>query len=75
MPPVLPIVTATPRYPVEAIREAKQGRVVTCFLVDAAGTILGSDMTVFKVEALEEEAPAASVEESRPEAGGENGSD
>jgi len=24
-------VTATPRYPIQAIREAKQGRVVTCF--------------------------------------------
>jgi NADH-quinone oxidoreductase subunit G len=33
-------VTATPRYPIEAIRQAKQGRVVTCFLVDAAGSIL-----------------------------------
>jgi hypothetical protein len=40
LPPVLPLVTATPRYPIEAIRQAKQGRVVTCFLVDAAGSIL-----------------------------------
>jgi hypothetical protein len=39
LPPVLPLVTATPRYPIEAIREAKQGRAVTCFLVDAAGSI------------------------------------
>lgn len=40
LPPVLPLVTATPRYPIEAIRRAKQGRVVACFLVDAAGNIL-----------------------------------
>ena len=40
LPPVLPLVTATPRYPLAAIREARQGRVVTCFLVDAAGTIV-----------------------------------
>jgi hypothetical protein len=40
LPPVLPLLTATPRYPIEAIREAKQGRVVTCFLVDATGSIL-----------------------------------
>jgi hypothetical protein len=26
LPPVLPLVTATPRYPIEAIRQAKQGR-------------------------------------------------
>jgi outer membrane biosynthesis protein TonB len=40
LPPILPRVTATPRYPIQAIREAKQGRVVTCFLVDAEGMIV-----------------------------------
>jgi hypothetical protein len=40
LPPVLPLVTATPRYPIAAIRLAKQGRVVTCFLVDATGAIV-----------------------------------
>jgi TonB-like protein len=40
LPPVLPLVTATPRYPIEAIRAAKQGRVVTCFLVDSQGVIV-----------------------------------
>lgn len=40
LPPVLPLVTATPRYPIEAIRAAKQGRVVTCFLVDSEGVIV-----------------------------------
>ena len=40
LPPVLPRITATPRYPIQAIREAKQGRVVTCFLVEASGVIV-----------------------------------
>lgn len=44
LPPVLPLVTATPRYPIEAIRQAKQGRVVTCFLVDAAGVIVDPEI-------------------------------
>jgi len=44
LPPILPLVTATPRYPIEAIRAAKQGRVVTCFLVDAAGTIVAPEV-------------------------------
>jgi TonB-like protein len=40
MPPLIPAVTSTPQYPVEAIRDAKQGRVVTCFFVDASGQIV-----------------------------------
>jgi len=44
LPPILPLVTATPRYPLEAIRAAKQGRVVTCFFVDAAGQIVEPEM-------------------------------
>ena len=44
LPPLLPLVTATPRYPLAAIREAKQGRVVTCFLVDAGGTIVDPEI-------------------------------
>jgi len=44
LPPVLPLVTATPRYPIEAIRGAKQGRVVTCFFVDAAGSIVEPEL-------------------------------
>jgi hypothetical protein len=40
MPPLVPIRTATPAYPVQAIRDAKQGRAVTCFFVDASGGIV-----------------------------------
>ena len=36
--------TATPRYPSQAIREAKQGRVVSCFLVDADGYIVEPEL-------------------------------
>jgi hypothetical protein len=44
LPPVLPLVTSTPRYPIQAIREARQGRVVACFLVDAAGSITNPEI-------------------------------
>lgn len=54
LPPVLPLVTATPRYPVEAIRKAKQGRVVTCFLVDASGAILEPEIIELSDELFRE---------------------
>jgi hypothetical protein len=44
MPPLLPSLTATPRYPVQAIREAKQGRAVSCFFVDANGYIVQPEL-------------------------------
>jgi hypothetical protein len=54
LPPVLPIVTATPRYPIQAIREAKQGRVVTCFLVDAAGVVVDPEIIELSDEIFRE---------------------
>jgi hypothetical protein len=54
LPAVLPLVTATPRYPLAAIREAKQGRVVTCFLVDAAGTIVAPEIIELSDEVFRE---------------------
>jgi hypothetical protein len=54
LPPVLPLVSATPRYPIEAIRQAKQGRVVTCFLVDAAGTIVEPEIIELSDEIFRE---------------------
>jgi hypothetical protein len=54
LPPVLPLVTATPRYPIEAIREAKQGRVVTCFLVDSAGLIVEPEIIELSDEVFRE---------------------
>jgi hypothetical protein len=54
LPPVLPRVTATPRYPIEAIRTAKQGRVVTCFLVDSAGLIVQPEIIELSDEVFRE---------------------
>jgi hypothetical protein len=54
LPPVLPLVTATPRYPIQAIREAKQGRVVTCFLVDAGGFIVKPEIIELSDEIFRE---------------------
>jgi hypothetical protein len=44
MPPLLPELTATPRYPLQAIRDAKQGRAVSCFFVDANGYIVQPEL-------------------------------
>ena len=54
LPPVLPRVTATPRYPLQAIREAKQGRVVTCFLVDSTGLIVEPEIIELSDEIFRE---------------------
>ena len=40
MPPLLPSFTATPIYPIKAIRAAKQGRAVSCFFVDEDGNVV-----------------------------------
>ena len=37
--PLIPEVMATPAYPTQAIREAKEGRVVVCFEVDPSGSV------------------------------------
>lgn len=39
MPPLIPQSMATPYYPRQAIREAKEGHAVVCFTVDATGVI------------------------------------
>jgi hypothetical protein len=44
MPPLIPAVTSTPQYPVQAIREAKQGRAVTCFFVDSSGQVVRPEL-------------------------------
>ena len=54
LPPILPLVTATPRYPIQAIREAKQGRVVTCFLVNSAGLIVDPEIIELSDEIFRE---------------------
>ena len=37
--PLIPEIMATPAYPRQAIRDAKEGRVVVCFEVDANGVV------------------------------------
>lgn len=44
MPPLLPTLTSTPQYPLQAIRDAKQGRAVSCFFVDANGYIVRPEL-------------------------------
>jgi hypothetical protein len=39
LPPLVPVRTAIPYYPVQAVRLAKQGHAVTCFFVDSQGVI------------------------------------
>jgi hypothetical protein len=39
LPPLIPVLTAIPYYPVQAIRQAKQGQAVTCFFVNSEGVI------------------------------------
>jgi hypothetical protein len=43
-PPLVPSLTATPSYPLQAIRTAKQGRAVVCFLVDWQGFVAQSEI-------------------------------
>lgn len=44
IPPLVPDVMASPRYPLEAIREAKEGRAVVCFVVDPTGAVLDPEI-------------------------------
>jgi hypothetical protein len=44
VPPLLPSITATPLYPIQAIRDAKQGRAVSCFLVDSDGHVVQPEL-------------------------------
>jgi hypothetical protein len=44
LPPLIPSVTSVPQYPRQAIREAKQGRAVTCFFVDASGRVVRPEL-------------------------------
>lgn len=39
VPPLVINVMATPRYPRQAIRQAKEGRAVACFIVESSGTV------------------------------------
>jgi acyl-coenzyme A thioesterase PaaI-like protein len=54
MPPLVPSLTATPSYPVQAIRAAKQGRAVTCFFVDASGRVVQPELIELSDEVFRE---------------------
>jgi hypothetical protein len=59
MPPLIPERMATPSYPRQAIREAKEGRTVTCFFVDAAGNIIDPEVLEISDEIFREPTLAA----------------
>jgi hypothetical protein len=44
----------SPAYPPEAIREAREGRVVACFLVDSSGTIIEPELVEVSDEVFAE---------------------
>ena len=54
MPPLVPSLTATPSYPVQAIRAAKQGRAVTCFFVNASGRVVQPELIELSDEVFRE---------------------
>jgi len=44
MPTLVPAIMASPNYPRQAIREAKEGRAVSCFFVNGSGEISEPDV-------------------------------
>ncbi|HEX5419598.1 MAG TPA: energy transducer TonB [Gammaproteobacteria bacterium] len=54
--PAVPILTAAPRYPIEAVREAKEGAAVSCFAVDSDGDIVDPQVVELSDEIFREPA-------------------
>ena len=57
LPPLTPSLTVTPTYPIKAIRDAKQGRAVSCFFVDSDGYVVQPELVelsdeIFRVPIL-----------------------
>jgi hypothetical protein len=52
MPALIPLVTATPSYPLVAIRGAKEGRAIACFFVTSAGLIVEPEFIELSDEAF-----------------------
>jgi Gram-negative bacterial TonB protein C-terminal len=44
VPKLVPHLMVSPVYPRQAIREAREGRVVACFLVDSSGTVVDPEL-------------------------------
>jgi len=59
LPPLVPVTTATPYYPVQAVRQAKQGHAVTCFFVDSEGIIQRPELIELSDEIFREPVLAA----------------
>jgi len=52
--PLVQVVTASPTYPIEAIREAKEGRAVICFQVNPQGMIRDAEFVELSDEIFRE---------------------
>jgi hypothetical protein len=76
MPPLSAVVMAAPVYPIQAIREARQGRAVACYLVSGDGEIFAAELLelsdeIFRTPTLEALArsryrPWSTPEQQRP---------
>lgn len=44
MPVLVPAIMASPKYPIQAIRDAKEGRAVSCFFVNGKGEISNPEL-------------------------------
>jgi hypothetical protein len=54
LPPLVPVTTAIPYYPVQAVRLAKQGHAVTCFFVDSEGLVRDAELIELSDEIFRE---------------------
>jgi hypothetical protein len=54
LPPLVTSRMATPEYPLAAIRNAKEGRAVACFVVDANGAVLDPELVELSDEVFAE---------------------
>lgn len=59
LPELVPVLIASPRYPLEAIREAKEGRALGCFSVNADGEIVDPELVELSDEIFREPTLAA----------------
>jgi TonB family protein len=71
VPPLVLSVMATPRYPRQAIREAKEGRAVVCFVVEPSGAVRDPEIVEISDELFRNSTVAALLRSSYlPWAGG-----
>ncbi len=71
VPPLVLNVMATPRYPRQAIREAKEGRAVVCFIVEPSGAVRDPEVIEISDEIFRNSTVVALLRSSyRPWGGG-----